>query len=504
MPLCAELRPFWWRAEEAEPLLAADEIQRWPARAREALAGLGMLREAGLAAEVTCYSCGRAHGAAVFYPNEDIHGRTRPHIVCPEDGLIEVELDDMRQWLVDRRTLATALNSDLELAGMVEPVVLNRIWALGRRQMAGRFHEFFLVCGANGRDAHILVNGLARILDAVSPVVFVPDALPRGEEWKQAGMTMLRLSQVARVETGTLQVDTAFIEDILQKDGPRATPAATAVFPTPHGATWEEIRLVIGDLSLRAEARGIRREYDFKQLGFANMRSGGLIPNAKWEFLLLVARLGGVLAFDDQRLSSAQRSNLKNYVKNTRDWMQAFFGLDGEDPVPANKDLRRYECRLQVAPEEGVRFPTPPGANWSNVSVRETRQGTLLISVDAVRIRGAANYDPAGRRLTEAAVDMGSIAKDYDLTFLGLVKDRRPTATCKRLLEVLRKSGRITAPEDDAAMLDLSRSLCSLMQIDEAPFHFTYGASIWSAQFEAISFGQHEPASAPDRGAMAI
>lgn len=223
MPLAAELRPFWWRAEDAEARLAADEIQRWPARAREALAGMGMLREAGLAAEVTCYSCGHAHGAAVFYPNEDIHGRTRPHIVCPEDGLIEVELDDMRQWLVDRRTLATALNSDLELAGMVEPVVLNRIWALGRRQMAGRFREFFLVCGANGRDAHILVNGLARILDAASPVVFVPDALPQGEEWKQAGMTMLRLSQVARVETGTLQVDTAFIKISSRKTG-RARP----------------------------------------------------------------------------------------------------------------------------------------------------------------------------------------------------------------------------------------------------------------------------------------
>jgi hypothetical protein len=92
-----------------------------------------------------------------------------------------------------------------------------------------------------------------------------------------------------------------------------------------------------------------------------------------------VARLGGLLAFDDERLSIAQRSNLKNYVKNTRDWMQAFFGVDGEDPVPANKDLRRYECRLQIAPEEGVRFPTPPGANWSNVSVRENKQGTIMI-----------------------------------------------------------------------------------------------------------------------------
>ncbi|MCC6392608.1 MAG: hypothetical protein IT167_18555 [Bryobacterales bacterium] len=490
MLLCAELRPFWWRTEEAEPLLAADEIQRWPVGTRQALTGLGLLREAGLAAEVTCYSCGRAHGAAVFYPNEEVHGRSRPHIVCPEDGLIEVEFDDMRQWLVDRHTLAAALNANLDLAGMTEPVVPDRIWALGRRQMAGRFREFFLVCGANCRDAQVLGSGLKRILDATSAVVFVPDALPRGEGWKQPGITVLRLSQVAHVEGGALRVDTAFVEDILHKDGPRRTLPASAAFPTPQSTAWEEIRLLVGDLSLKVEVRGIRREFDFQQLGFANKRSGGLIPNAKWEFLLLLARFGGVLPFDDARLTDSQRSNLKNYVKNTRDWMQAFFGLERDDPLPANKELRRYECRVQIAPAEGVRFPTPPGANWSNVSVREARQGSIMISVDAVRVKGATHYDAAGRRLTEAAVDVGSVAKEYDLTFLGLMENRRPTAVCKRLLEVLRKSGRITASEDDAAMLELSRFLCSLMQIDEAPFRFTYGPSLWSAQFDAVSFAQ--------------
>lgn len=89
-------------------------------------------------------------------------------------------------------------------------------------------------------------------------------------------------------------------------------------------------------------------------------------------------------------------------------------------------------------------------------------------------------------------MDVGSVAREYDLTFLGLMEDRRPTAVGKRLLEVLRKSGRITAPEDDAAMLELSRFLCSLMQIDDAPFRFTYGPSLWSAQFEAVSFTQQQ------------
>jgi hypothetical protein len=453
---------------------------------------VGLLREAGLANKVTCYSCGQAHGAAVFYPNADIHGRTRPHIVCPEDGLIEVDFDDMRQWLVDRRTLAGALNSALELAGIIEPIVANRIWSLGRRQMAGRFRGFFLVCGANCRDAPVLAGGPARILDAASPVVFVPDALPQGEDWKQAGMTMLRLSQVAHVDATKVQVDTEFIEDLLQKDGPRAVPAATAVFPTPHGAAWDDIRLVIGELSLRAEVRSIRREYDFKQLGFANKRRGSLVPTARWEFLRLLARFGGVLTSEDERLTDAQRSNLKNYVKDARAWMQAFFGIDEEDPVPANKESGRYECRIRIAPEEGVRFPTPPGADWSHVSIRETGETTIRICVDAVRVKGAASYDREGHRSTEAAVDVGITTRDYELAFLGLVRERRPTPTCKRLLEVLRKSGRITAPEDDAGMLDLSRFLCSLMQMDEPPFRFSYGASIWSAEFDALSFVQEK------------
>ena len=490
MLLSAELRSFWWRAEEREPLLASDEVRRWPARVREALADLGLLRDAGIANEIACYSCGRAHGAAVFYPNADIHGRTRPHIVCPEDGLIEVDFDDMRQWLVDRRRLATALTSALELTGTIEPIVPNRIWSLGRRQMAGRFRQYFLVCGANGRDAHVLAGGLTRILDATCPVVFVPDALPRGEEWKLPSLTMLRLSQVAHVDGAELRLDTEFIEDLLHKNGPRAASSATAVFPTPHGATWEEVRVVIGELSLRAEVRGVRREYDFKQLGFANKRSGSLVPTAKWEFLRLLARFGGVLTSEDERLTSAQRSNLKNYVKDARAWMQAFFGIDEEDPVPANKESGRYECRLRLSPEEGVRFPTPPGANWSHVSIRGTGETLIRICVDAVRAKRAASYDREGRRVTEAAVDVGTVSRDYDLAFLGLVRERRPTRTCKRLLEVLRKSGRIVAPEDDSGMLDLSRFLCSLMQVDEPPFRFSYGSSIWSAQFEAFSFAR--------------
>lgn len=326
------------------------------------------------------------------------------------------------------------------------------------------------------------------MLDAHAPVVFVPEESPRGQEWVAAGVTLLRLTQVACVESGRLAVDSAFIEDVLRKDAPRPAATNTVAFPTPAGSTWPEIRVVIGELSLKAEVRGVRREYDFKQLGFANNRRGGSVPNAKWEFLRLLARFGGVVGFDETRLTRSQRDNLKNYIKDTRGWLQAFFGLDEDDPVPASKELRRYECRFQLAPEEGVKFPTPAGATWNHVSIRETAKGTIMISVDTIRVTSAASYGSSGRREIEAAVDAGSIEREYDLALLRLAShERRLTPAGSRLLEVLRKSGKVTGSEDDDAMLEMSRFLCSLMQIDDAPFRFTYGSSLWSAQFEALS-----------------
>lgn len=167
------------------------------------------------------------------------------------------------------------------------------------------------------------------------------------------------------------------------------------------------------------------------------------------------------MSFDESRLTRAQRDNLKNYVKATRAWLQAFFGLDEDDPVAARKALRRYECRFQLAPEEGVRFPTPAGATWDQVSIRETAQGTISIAVDAMRVRSAARYGLGGRREAEAALDAASIERDYDLTFQRLADhEGRPTPAGKRLLDVLRGSGEVTASKDDGTMLKLSQFLC--------------------------------------------
>jgi hypothetical protein len=194
---------------------------------------------------------------------------------------------------------------------------------------------------------------------------------------------LLRLAQVACVESGKLAVDTAFIEDVLCKDAPRPAAARTVVFPTPAGATWPEVRVVIGELSLKAEVRAVRREYDFKQLGFANNRRGGSVPNAKWEFLRLLARYGGVLSFDETRLTRSQRDNLKNYVKNTRGWLQAFFGLDEDDPCRPGKSCGDMNA----------------GFNWrrrkaSDSPRRPAQRGTTFPSGRRHRARSGSRWTP--------------------------------------------------------------------------------------------------------------
>ena len=63
-----------------------------------------------------CYNCGRPRPEEVIYLKENLFRRTWPNIACPDEGLIEVGIDDMRKWLVDRQALVRMLAAALEAA----------------------------------------------------------------------------------------------------------------------------------------------------------------------------------------------------------------------------------------------------------------------------------------------------------------------------------------------------------------------------------------------------
>jgi hypothetical protein len=242
----------------------------------------GLLRETELAASVMCYNCGHPHPEEVIYLDEALFGRTRPHIVCPDEGLIEVDIDDMRQWLVDRQTLVRMLAAALEAAGHIEQVVPNRVWSLGRRHLGGRFRDFFFVAGAARPDGPAVMANADRIGSVAAPVILVPSKPPRHEQWKNPALSLFCLSQVAELGEGRLDLDLDYIEDTLPRDR-AASPAKTVRgVSLPDGTQWKDLAVEVADGALVAFVGGIRKEisYDYCRFGVrgdVSLRGGRIV-----------------------------------------------------------------------------------------------------------------------------------------------------------------------------------------------------------------------------------
>jgi hypothetical protein len=152
---------------------------------------------------------------------------------------------------------------------------------------------------------------------------------------------------------------------------------------------------------------------------------------------------------------------------------------------------RRYEARFQILAEEGLRFPTPEDLTWDGVSIAEVRTGVIAVRADALDTFGVYTApEPEGESQGrwEAAVQMGSIEREYNLRSLGLAdQDDSPSPVGEELLAVLRGGGKVQRTSNDESMLSLGRHLCDLMQIKSSPFQFSKAQQLWSALFEASS-----------------
>ena len=74
-------------------------------------------------------------------------GGRRAFITCPQEGPLDVDPKRLRQWRFDTGRLAELLADALELAGPARTIELGRLWHLGRRRLAGRFRDLFLLAG---------------------------------------------------------------------------------------------------------------------------------------------------------------------------------------------------------------------------------------------------------------------------------------------------------------------------------------------------------------------
>lgn len=161
------------RLAAEDPTFCAHELHLWPRSDLDLARSLGLLCESAMIG--TCDSC----------------------------------MSTSPRWRVEDKRIAMLLAEKLELSGKVQSLV-NRVWRLGRRHVAGCFSDFFL--------AAIEPDSLAPTVEQIhrkcgmNPGVLL---LPFPAALDTRSDTLLRildLSKVARIERGPFWVDLDYIE----------------------------------------------------------------------------------------------------------------------------------------------------------------------------------------------------------------------------------------------------------------------------------------------------
>jgi len=143
----------------------------------------------------------------------------------------------------------------------------------------------------------------------------------------------------------------------------------------PPGTTWEDLRITMEEHALHVKAKGKTADLTFQEAGFEEKRRGK-VPDRLWALLRAFAMSGGVLRFDEPRMSGRVRVSLKQDISKLRKRLQALLPIEG-DPFEIPRRIREYHSRFKISTSEGLLFPTPADATWDKVSILQVQPGVI-------------------------------------------------------------------------------------------------------------------------------
>jgi len=472
------MRATWQRLLErlasGDPVVGVDDIRSWNKAEFEGAVTMGLLRETEAARWILCDACSDRHWSEVI----TVAGGRRMFLSCPEEGSVNVEPARLRQWRIDTGRLAELVALAVGLSGTVRPIDLGRLFHLGRRRLAGRFRDLFLVAGDTG-DLSADFEKLLRYDGWSSGVVFVPSVNGCGAG-VPSNLRVVDLSSVGQLSGGALSVDLDYIADCFGDDAPARTDRSQTI-TAPADAAWSEVGMVLHDTFLRVTIRGKESERDFARAGFRD-------PDQRLELLRLFAAARGTL--DSDRISSVLHGDtpLRTRISRLRQLLQDLIEVDG-DPIEHKKKANTYSCQFGVRLGEHWGHATPEGATWMDFSFHECQDGRLLVSVtqeQRYRVRGRAEED--GPPTHEVARRDALNSRLYSLEEMRL---RTPagklTPEGTAFTKMLRSRGRLPRRGDDLTVLNLAKLLRDWAGVEEQPFRLSEGTDSWTALFACSS-----------------
>jgi len=193
---------IWRSADVGSPLFAGDEMSTWTPGLVQCLKDLGLLRPTRTASQVNCDACGESHRVGgITYPD----GQARFYARCPENGRIEVDQEQLRQWYVDFAPILAAVAHGLGIKAEPQEVAPGRVWKIGRAAIAGRSRVAWAARRAYWKD---VPRGKSVVLFLLGhlPVDGAPDLHPD---------SVVELHELISLSNGNLSFDRKPVDDQL-------------------------------------------------------------------------------------------------------------------------------------------------------------------------------------------------------------------------------------------------------------------------------------------------
>ncbi len=458
------------RLASGDPVVGIEEMRQWGRLEFERAIGVGILRETEPARWIMCDFCMDRHWSEVV----TVAGGRRIFISCPEQGSVNIDAPRLRQWRIDAGRLAELTANALDLSGPMQSIELGRLWHLGRRRLAGRFRDVFIIAG----DTNNLSGDFGKLLRYdgwTSGVVLMPCSGILGSD-VPSKLRVVDLSSVSHWAGEIFMVDLDYIEDRFAEDGPVRNDRVKTI-TAPPGATWKDVALSLDDTLMQVVIRGKKFERDYSEAGFRD-------PDQRLELLKLFGAARGTL--DNDRITSLVQGDTppRKRVSRLRQLLQELIEVDG-DPIEHHRKANTYSCQFEIRLAQDRGYPTPEGATWINFSFHERKDGRVLVSVtEKQRFRARAYRTEDSRPTIEVAERDASSERLYSLEELGL---RTPagklTPEGTALVDFLRGGARLQRRGDDMAVLGLAKLLREWTGVEGQPFQFSDATHSWTALF---------------------
>lgn len=197
----------------SRPILDGRMVQRWEADLLRELGRCDLLSELPLTTCLACTECSESPFRDLIF-TESVNGTQRVLFPCPNCGLYEVPLADLRRWQLDRSTLSQLIRASLALSVRLDEVVPGRLWRLGRYKQNGLNSTVWLGLQSWRRD---LRDQLSQAIQTSGSLLLVPDKRPSCP--MPDGVLVGVLAELTDWQYGQLVWDEEQLHELLDADG---------------------------------------------------------------------------------------------------------------------------------------------------------------------------------------------------------------------------------------------------------------------------------------------